>query len=70
MLAKSKMQSLCLKTVNTDQKAFLSIQSISSLFDEVYQLLYKAKLLNFMIDYVLTVFFSEKLYLEINKNSR
>lgn len=33
------------------------------LFDEGNQLLYKAKLLNFMIDYVLAVFFSELLYI-------
>lgn len=57
MLAKSKMQSLCLRMANTDQKAFLSIQSTSLLFDEGYQLLYEAPLLNFMIDFVLSVFF-------------
>lgn len=40
----------------TDQKAFLSIQSTSLLFDEGYQLLYKEQLLHFMIDFVLFFF--------------
>lgn len=36
---------------------FLSMQRTPGSFDEGYQLLYTAKLLNFMIDYVLTGFF-------------
>lgn len=56
VLAKSKMPSSCLRMANIDQKAFLSIKSTSSLFDG-YQLLCKAQPLNFLIHYVLSVFF-------------